>query len=43
MFLHKLKTECQQNFDDELKVKYVKIIGRHVPQAPVPQWLSCLP
>ena len=30
MFLAKLKEERQENFDDELEAKLVKIIGHHV-------------
>ena len=43
VFLAILKEECQVNFDGELEVKQVKIIGCHVPRAPVPERLVCLP
>ena len=43
MLLAKLKEECQENFDGELEAKKVKIIGCHVPRAPVPERLARLP
>ena len=43
VLLAKLKEECQENFDGELDVKYVKIKGCHVPQVPVPERLVHLP
>ena len=43
MFLAKLKEEFQQNFDGELEVKKVKIIGCHATLAPVPELPAHLP
>ena len=43
VFLAKLKEECWQNFDGELEPNKLKIIGFHVPQVPVPEWLVHLP
>ena len=40
VLLAKLKEYCQQNFDGELESKQVKIIGCHVPRAPVPERLA---
>ena len=41
--LAKLKEECQENFHGELEAKQVKIIGCHVPRAPVPERLARFP
>ena len=35
--------ECQENSDDELGAKQVKIIGCHVSRAPVPERIARLP
>ena len=43
MALAKLKEDYQENFDGELEAKQVKIIGCHVPRAPVPERLARLP
>ena len=43
MLLVKLKEEPQDNFDGELETKQVKIIGYHVPRAPVPERFARLP
>ena len=43
MLLDKLKEDYQENFDGELEAKLVKIIGCHVPRAPVPGRLARLP
>ena len=39
----KLKEGFQENFDGELEVKYVKIVGCHVPRTPVQEQLAHLP
>ena len=43
LLLAKLKEGCHENFDGDLESKRVKIIGCHVPLAPVPERLVRLP
>ena len=40
VLLAKLKEEFLENFNGELEGNKVKIIGCHVPQAPVPELLA---
>ena len=43
MFPAKLKEGFQENFDGELEVKCVKIVGFHVPRTPLQERLAYLP